>query len=130
MNTPFENDIFSMIWVAFKNLFPNKECKCFWEPDIRDSEDGTPCLGVTDFVEETGEVFVFVKPSLAVADAAEIFAHELAHVAVGAGHDHDAAWEKAFDDIFEEYNRIGDEMFDRHEPVTVTDGKAYRKEQT
>ena len=128
METPFKNDIFSMIWIAFKNIFPDKECKCFWEPNIRDSDDGTPCLGLTDFDEETGEVTVFVKPHLSVGDAAEIFAHELAHVAVGAEHGHDEMWEKAFDDIFDEYERIGCEMFDRHDPVQVTDGKAYKKE--
>lgn len=129
METPFNNDIFSLIWIAFKNIFPDKECKCFWEPKIADCEDGTPCLGVTDFNEENGDVSVFVKPSLTVADAAEIFAHELAHVAVGAEHAHDKVWEKAFDDIFEEYNKVGEEMFDRHDSVSVTDGKAYRKEE-
>ena len=46
-----------------------------------------------------------------MTDAVEIFAHELAHVAVGVGHAHDAVWEKAFDDIREEYNRIGFELF-------------------
>ena len=127
MKTPFNNDIFSMIWIAFKNIFPDKECKCFWEPNIIEDEEGNKRLGLTDFNTETGEITVFVTPSLLVCDAAEIFAHELAHVAVGAEHEHDEVWEKAFDDIFEEYNRIGDEMFDRHDSVSVTDGKAYRK---
>jgi hypothetical protein len=128
MKTPFKNDIFSMIWIAFKNIFPDKECECFWEPNIRDCDDGTPCLGVTDFDEESGEVTVFIKPELSVQDAAEIFAHELAHVAVGKENEHNEIWEKAFDDIFDEYNRIGDEMFNRHDAIPVTDGKAYRKE--
>lgn len=127
MKTPFNNDIFSMIWIAFKNIFPDKECKCFWEPNIIEDEEGNKRLGLTDFNTETGEITVFVTPSLLVCDAAEIFAHELAHVAVGAEHEHDEVWEKAFDDIFEEYNRIGYEMFDRHDSVSVTDGKAYRK---
>ena len=26
-------------------------------------------------------------------------------------HDHDEVWQEAFDKIFEEYNRIGDQMF-------------------
>lgn len=126
MKTPFNNDIFSMIWIAFKNLFPDKDCKCFWETDIRCADDGTDCFGLTDFDEETGEVTVFIVPTLTVGDAAEVFAHELAHVAVGFGHDHDEAWEKAFDDIFNEYNRIGDEMFDRHDSISVTNGKALK----
>jgi len=29
MVTPFANDIFALIWQAFKNLYPDKECECF-----------------------------------------------------------------------------------------------------
>ena len=126
MITPFENDTFAIVWQAFKNLYPDKECKCFWEPRIRDNENGNECYGLTDFDEETGEVTVFVKPSLTVIDATEILAHELAHVAVGLEHNHDEEWEKAFDDIFNEYNRIGDELFSGHTSIEVTDGKAYK----
>ena len=126
MITPFENDTFAIVWQAFKNLYPDKECKCFWEPQIRDNENEVECYGLTDFDEETGEVTVFVKPSLTVIDATEILANELAHVAVGLEHDHDEEWEKAFDDIFNEYNRIGYELFSSHTSVEVTDGKAYK----
>ena len=126
MITPFKNDTFAIVWQAFKNLYPDKECECFWEPRIRDTENGNECYGLTDFDEETGEVTVFVKPSLTVADATEILAHELAHVAVGLEHDHDEEWEKAFDDIFNEYNRIGDELFSGYTSVEVTDEKAYK----
>jgi hypothetical protein len=126
MKTPFKNDIFALIWQAFKNLYHDKECECFWEPNIRDEEDGTEVLGLTDFGED-GSVSVFVKPDLKVADAAEILAHELAHVAVGIEHEHDEEWEKAFDDIFDEYNKIGDELFGFREAIEVTDGKAYVK---
>ena len=41
----------------------------------------------------------------------ETFAHELAHVAVGVEHEHDSVWEEAFDKIFAEYNRIGEELY-------------------
>lgn len=116
MKTPFKNDIFALIWQAFKNLYPNKDCECFWEPNIRDEGDGTEALGLTDFSEDG--ITVFVKTSLSIENAAEIFAHELAHVAVGLEHDHDEVWEKSFDDIFEEYNRIGDEMFPGHTEET------------
>ena len=125
--SPFENDIFALIWNAFKNLYPNKECQCFWQPNIRPEEDGTEVYGLTDFGDD-GIVTVFVTPELAIQDAAEIFAHELAHVAVGVEAGHGKKWRGAFDKIFEEYNRIGDELFDRHDAVTVTDGKAYVRE--
>lgn len=107
---PFLNDIFALIWQAFKSLYPNKDCECYWEPNIRDSDDGKPVYGLTDFGDD-GIVSVFVTTTIPIVDAAEIFAHELAHVAVGVEHDHDEAWEKAFDDIFSEYNRLGDALF-------------------
>ena len=107
---PFQNDMFAMVWSAFKKLYPDKDCEIYWEPQIRDEEDGKPVYGLTDFADD-GSVAVFVKPSLEVADAVEILAHELAHVAVGVEHGHDEAWQGAFDKIFEEYNRIGSQMF-------------------
>ena len=110
MDTPFKNDVFALIWRAFKNLYPEKECECFWEPGIRDDEKGNEVFGLTDFGED-GSVVVFVRPDMKVADAGEVLAHELAHVAVGVEHDHDSAWEEAFNAILTEYNKIGDELF-------------------
>ena len=110
LTTPFQNDMFAMVWGAFKRLYPDKNCEIYWEPQIRDAEDGKPAYGMTDFADD-GSVAVFVKPSLEVADAVEVLAHELAHVAVGVEHDHDEVWQEAFDKIFEEYNRIGSQMF-------------------
>ena len=111
MITPFENDIFALIWKAFKNLYPDKECKCFWEPQIREDESGNEVFGLTDFGDD-GSVEVFVRPDLNVSDAGEVLAHELAHVAVGSEHDHDETWENAFDAIFQEYNKIGNALFE------------------
>ena len=111
MKTPFENDPFAMVYQAFQNLYPGKECRIFWEPEIR-PEDGETAYGLTDFGDD-GTVTVFVTPDMTVLDAVEILSHELAHVAVGADHEHDEVWEDAFDAIFKEYNRIGDEMFDK-----------------
>lgn len=82
--------------------------------------DGKPVYGLTDFADD-GSVAVFVKPSLEVADAVEILAHELAHVAVGIEHDHDEVWQEAFDKIFEEYNRIGNQMFPNGEQCVMDD---------
>ena len=68
MITPFENDIFALIWQAFKNLYPDKECKCFWEPQIREDENGNEVFGLTDF-DDDGSVVVFVRPDLEVSVA-------------------------------------------------------------
>ena len=118
MIAPFQNDMFAMVWGAFKKLYPDKDCEIYWEPQIRDEEDGKPVYGLTDFADD-GSVAVFVKPSLEVADAVEILAHELAHVAVGVEHDHDEVWQEAFDKIFEEYNRIGNQMFPNGEQCVM-----------
>ena len=111
MPSPFINDPFAIIWKAFINLYPDKEFIAFWEPMIRESEEGGPVYGLTDFRE--GELAaVFIDSNLEVNNSVEIFAHELAHVAVGVDHEHDDAWENAFEAIFQEYNRIGSTMFE------------------
>lgn len=110
METPFVNDPFSLVYQAFRNLYPEKECEAFWEPKIRDSENGEKAYGLTDFGDD-GSVVVFVDSDLKVTDAVEILAHELAHVGAGIEHDHDEAWEAAFNGIFREYNRIAEELF-------------------
>ena len=128
MKSPFKNDVFAIILKAFKNLYPDKEFECFWEPYIRSEEDGTPAYGLTDFADD-GTITVYVTPTITVAQAAEVLGHELAHVAVGFEHGHDEIWEKAFGDIHEEYNRIGEEMFPSAQAVEVTDGKAFRRDE-
>ena len=127
MKGPFINDMFSMVYRAFKNLYPDKECECQWVPECEKAEDGHNVLGVTTFTDD-GKVYVDISAQLKVVDAVEIFAHELAHVAVGENEDHGEEWEKAFDAIFDEYNRIGNEEFDAHPSVEVTSGKAYTRE--
>jgi hypothetical protein len=42
-------------------------------------------------------------------------------VAVGIEHDHDEVWQEAFDKIFEEYNRIGNQMFPNGEQCVMDD---------
>ena len=114
METPFVNDPFALVYQAFRNLYPEKECEVFWETRIRDSESGEKTYGLTDFGDD-GSAAVFVDSDLKVTDAVEILAHELAHVGVGIEHDHDEVWEAAFNAIFQECNRIGDELFGQGE---------------
>ena len=99
MKSPFKNDPFAIVWQAFNELYPDKECKCYIAPK-------TGCdsmCGLTIFNEETT---VLINAELPVEYAVEILAHELAHVAAGVGHDHDEAWEKAFEDIYDKYHEI------------------------
>lgn len=107
----FQNSPFNMLAIAFERLFPNVKCTAYLVPQIKDTETEETAYGFTDFNEESGEITIFVDSELSVQNAVEIFAHELAHAGVGIEHDHDEVWEKAFDDLFKEYNKIGDEMF-------------------
>lgn len=106
----FKNSPYEMLDIAFKRLFPAVKYTAFFEPNIRDSENGQKVCGLTDFADD-GEITIFIDTDLSINNSVEIFAHELAHAAVGIGHDHDEVWENAFDSLFEEYNKIGGEMF-------------------
>ena len=103
----FKNSPFEMLDMAFKRLFPDVKYTAYFEPDIRDNADGNKVCGLTDFSDD-GEITIFIDPDLSINNAVEIFAHELAHAGVGVAHDHDEVWEKAFDDLFEVYNRLGE----------------------
>ena len=134
METPFYNDMCSIVWKAFQNLYPDKQVTCEWTPVIDATDDGKTVYGITHELDGDDEYFVQVVTTIPVEDATEILAHELAHAAVGLDHDHDAEWEKAFDAIFDEYNRIVSSEFidDQYEvaELRVTCGKDYvRKEE-
>ena len=109
-NWIFKNSPFEMLAIAAKRLFPDIEYEAYFDYQIRPEENGQKVYGFTDF-GENGTIAIFVDSELTIHNAVEIFAHEIAHAAVGVEHDHDDVWEKAFKDLFDEYNKIGDEMF-------------------
>lgn len=115
MNSPFKNDPFAMVYQAFKNLYPDKDCVIYWKPNLKD-KNGVSVYGTTIFVDD-GSIIIAINPELKVCDAIEILGHELAHVAVGVDAGHGPEWETAFDAIGEEYDRIGKENFDFWEVV-------------
>lgn len=104
----FQNSPFEMLNKAFKNLYPDKTYIAFIDVDMKD-ESGEKVYGCTQFNENDSPI-IFIDASLSIQNAVEIFAHELAHVAVGANEGHSELWEKAFDEIQDEYNRIGEEL--------------------
>ncbi len=105
--TPFINDMFSIVYKAFTNLYPNKKCEVQWMPEIKD-ENGEIVFGCTTFNEDGA--FVDISAGSSVMGAVEVLAHELAHVAVGIENEHGKEWQDAFDAIFNEYGRIANEM--------------------
>lgn len=104
----FQNSPFEMLDKAFKNLYPDKSYIAFIDVDMKD-ESGEKVYGCTQFNDNDIPV-IFIDSSLSLQNAIEIFAHELAHVASGEKAGHGKEWEKSFEDIFNEYNRIGEEL--------------------
>ena len=102
---PFKIDPFAGVYTAFRNLYPECDCVISWDNQIKD-EKGETCCGVTRF--DPGKIpVVKISPELTVFDAVEVLAHELAHVANGPENmQHGPDWEKAFDAIHREYNRV------------------------
>ena len=108
-NWIFKNCPFQMLDVCFKKLFPNVKYEAYLQPDLKDDE-GNEVYGLTTFTAD-GEIEILIGLQLSINDTVETFAHELAHAAVGGEHEHDDVWAKAFDDLFNEYNRIGEEIW-------------------
>ena len=117
MDTPFYNDPLCFVWMAFQRLYPDKKCKVAYDAGITD-DDGKRVYGLTTFCND-GEIFVTIDAGQAVCNAVETLAHELAHVAVGPEKDHDGAWKSAFDAIYDEYVKIGNELIPDCELVKV-----------
>lgn len=111
LNSPFSNDIFALIYMAFHLLYPDKEFTAYWVPELKDSDDNE-VYGVTTFADD-GTVEICVSGKLTVTDAAEVFAHELAHLAVGdIDKQHGKEWESAFEAIYQKYNELADDDTD------------------
>lgn len=110
MVSPFANDPFALVALAFKNLYPEREYAAYFAPEVEDGSGGAAC-GVTNFPEDGSPPVVEVSGEIPIAAGVEIFAHELAHVATPEDREHGEAWKAAFDRIFEEYNRIAQDLF-------------------
>ena len=108
MNSVFTNDPFATVDQAFRNIFPGIKYEAQFAPELKDDE-GKEVWGMTLIPDESdGIPMVFISAKLKLMDAVEIFAHELAHVAV-PGEEHSETWEKTFKRLHQEYGRIVDE---------------------
>lgn len=110
MQTPFKNDPFALTAQAFKNLYPNTPYEAYMDGELIDRR-GEKVYGLTTFPDDGSTPIIKVSGEPSIIVAIETFAHELAHVAIGPRDEHGPDWEAAFDAIFKEYIRIGDEMF-------------------
>ena len=112
-----------MLDVCFKKLFPDVKYEAYLQPELKD-DDGNEVYGLTTFTAD-GEIEILIGLQLSINDTVETFAHELAHAGVGGEHEHDDVWAKAFDDLFNEYNKLGEEIWDSN--VNVPSGADYQE---
>lgn len=49
--SPFANDPFALVALAFKNLYPEREYAAYFVPEVEDGSGGAAC-GVTTFPED------------------------------------------------------------------------------
>lgn len=103
LNTPFDDVIQSAI-----NIYGDKvNCEIEIGQGLQKEHEA---YGETNWCED-GRVIVTLDADAPYVHIMETLAHELAHVVVGADHEHDEVWEKAFDNIFKEYDRYGKEKY-------------------
>ena len=110
LESPFMNDPFALVAMAFKRLYPGLEFDALIVPELKD-ENGSPVCGETVFPEDGSKPCVEISGAIPLAAAVEILAHELAHVAAPDDQEHGKRWKAAFDQIFEEYNKIAEAQF-------------------
>lgn len=110
LSSPFDNDPYALLALAFKNLYPDRDYIAYIATEVVDEEENV-VFGVTTFPETGAPPVVEISANNSIANGVEIFAHELAHVATPEDKTHGEAWGTAFNRIFEEYNRIAQELF-------------------
>lgn len=112
LTSPFENDMFALVAMAFRNLYPEKQYRVRWATEVKDPDDERPMGGMTFFPDDEEIPYIEIACNQYMLDAVSCLAHELAHVAVGYDAGHNEEWESAYEAIRTEYDRIGDEMFE------------------
>ena len=101
------NDPFRLVIMSVQLLWPDLEAEIWFNPEL-DYENNE--FGATVFPYDGSIPVIFINPQLAVDAAAEILAHEFAHVFVSkdvvSGQEHGEEWGKAFSLIHQRYNEL------------------------
>lgn len=105
MQTPFQNDPFIVLAEAYRRLW-DKPYLAVWSQHSADDEDS---YGITACAESSVPIIVIFAEHT-VNEQIETFAHELAHVAVGVEHGHDAVFELALKKIKHMYDVVYEEL--------------------
>lgn len=108
----FINDPFHVVYQAFKELYPDKECEILFDYNVETTDTHERVKGVTIFPDDGSIPQIRIDCEQTIDRITEILAHELAHVACGKPDwedremDHGAAFDKAFDAIFDRFNEL------------------------
>jgi len=97
---------FTVVIDIFTDMYPDKSCKIEFVQELYKKEKA---YGGAHFPGDGSNPTVSIDVETPVLGAVEVLAHELSHVAVGEGKGHGKEWEKVFDDIYNEFNKRGDE---------------------
>lgn len=113
MNIPIKNDPLMLIATAFERLYTGKEYEAWWDKHFTDGNEKV--YGLTIFPDDGTMPQIILNLEIfdtenSYEKAAEIFAHELAHIAAGEAIGHGDEWEAAFEAIHQEYGRIAEEI--------------------
>lgn len=116
MNNPIIiNDPITMVAEAFEALYPGAKYEAAYSPDIRDGNGTIVCSCITFPSEEDGPEAVpviLLNSQAGIEVAAESFARELAHVALGPDSlEHGAEYDAAFEQLAAKYREIAEERF-------------------
>lgn len=107
--SPFQNDPFGILMEAYSNLFDAPFIAFY---DQKENREG---YGFTTFPDNGDPPVIVIFQEYESEIQTETLAHELAHVAVGAEHEHDSVWDAAFERLHKEYVKIIQKRFAQRE---------------
>ncbi len=108
----FINDPFHVVYQAFKELYPDKECEIMFDYNVETTDTHERVKGVTIFPDDGSIPQIRIDCEQTIDQISEILAHELAHVALGKPDwddielDHGEDFEKVLDEIFDRFNEL------------------------
>lgn len=115
MNNPIINDPITMVAEAFEALHHGAKYEAAYAPDIRDGDGTIVCSCITFPGEEDGPdavPVILLNSQAGIEVAAEAFAQELAHVALGPDSlEHGAEYDATVEQIAAKYKEIAEERF-------------------
>ena len=127
MNSPIINDPITMVAEAFEILCPGAKYEAAYAPDIRDGDGTIVCSCITFPEEEDGPdavPVILLNSQAGIEVAAEAFAQELAHVALGPDSlEHGPEYDETVEKLAAKYKEIAEERFPGT-PWTHTEGGA------